>query len=123
MCRRANVKILGYTSETCVLTGCIAEQSTGFSARQVSFSEISSLFTGRTIKQPGKQLHQTKQATEQQIKQLHQTKQATEQQIKQLQETKPATKQKVRQLHQTKPVSEYLTVAYPITKFPSVYGP
>jgi len=39
------------------------------------YSEISSFFTDRTIKQPGKQLHETKQATEQPIKQPHQKSQ------------------------------------------------
>jgi hypothetical protein len=79
MCRQADVKTLGYTSETCVLTGCIVEQRTGFSARQVFYPEISSFFADGTIKNMGKQLHQTKQVIEQQIKQLHQTKPATKQ--------------------------------------------
>jgi cell division protein FtsB len=92
---------LSYTSEICELTGCIAEQRTGFSARNVS-SEISSFLADGDIKQQGKQLHQTKAATEQQIKELHQTEPAIKQQVIQLHQTKPATKQQVRQLHQTK---------------------
>jgi septal ring factor EnvC (AmiA/AmiB activator) len=106
MCRRADLKTLGYTSETCGLTGCIAEQKTG-SVTVKFFPEISSFFADRDIKQPGKQLHQTKQATEQQIKQLHQTKQATEQQIKQLHQTKQATEQQIKQLHQTKQATKH----------------
>jgi hypothetical protein len=89
--QRANLNTLSYTSEIC-------EWRTGFSARNVS-SEISGFFfADGAIKQPGKQLHQTKAATKQQVRQPHK-KAATQQNIKQLHQTEPAIKQQVSQPH------------------------
>jgi hypothetical protein len=83
----------------------------------VQTSEVG--YTSATIGRGDHEVHKGYVVALEKIKQLHQTKPATKQQVIQLHQTKPANKQQVNQLHK-RTISEYLRVAYLVTKVPSV---